>query len=120
MKIELDSYYELLALHRSLFSVKFDENSCLKEAQGSPFTGSLAFKIFDQLIEASNEGQAKEWFSWQVAEIDRPETQLLLKHIKESDWWGEAEQSIKEKYVKDFMAPLILTEDAFNEITKNC
>lgn len=120
MNIEIENYWELLALHKTLMAVKFDKNSCLREAQGSPYTGSLAFKVFDQLVAASNEGQAKNWLDWQVADESRMETQLLLTHIEESDWWAESELSQKEKYVRDFMAPLILSEKAFNAITKNC
>ena len=120
MKIEIENYWELLALHKSLMAVKFDENSCLREAQGSPFTGSLAFKVFDQLVASSKEPQAKDWLKWQEADDSRAETQLLLKHIKESDWWASSDKPQREKYVCDFMAPLILNEKVFNEIIKNC
>ena len=120
MNIEIENYWELLALHKSLMAVKFDQNSCLREAQGSPYTGSLAFKVFDQLVAASNEKQAADWIKWQKADDSRIETQLLHKHIKESEWWADSDQSQKEKYVRDFMAPLILKERVFNEITKNC
>ena len=120
MNIEIENYWELLALHKSLMAVKFDKNSCLREAQGSPHTGSLAFKVFNQLVSASKEKQAEDWLIWQVADESRIETQLLLTHIKESEWWSESDISQKEKYVRDFMAPLILTEKAFSAITKNC
>lgn len=120
MNIEIENYWELLALHKSLMAVKFDENSCLLEAQGSPFTGSLAFKVFEQLIAFSKKHEAQEWLDWQVADESRAETKLLLKHIKESNWWSKASKEQKEKYVRDFMAPLILNEEAFNDIIQNC
>lgn len=120
MNIEIDNYWELLALHKSLMAVKFDKNSCLREAQGSPYTASLAFKVFNQLVVASNKKQAEDWLIWQVADKSRVETQLLLDHIKVSDWWGESDLSQKRKYVRDFMAPLILNEDDLNEIIKSC
>src|SRR5690606_38748728 len=114
MNIEIENYWELLALHKSSMAVKFDRTSCLREAQGSSYTGSLAFKVFDQLVSASKEKQAEDWLSWQVADESRLETQLLLTHIMESEWWSESDISQKEKYVRDFMAPLILTEKAFD------
>ena len=120
MNIEIDSYWELLALHKSLMAVKFDKNSCLREAQGSPYTASLAFKVFNQLIVASNKKQAEEQLSWQIADESRIETQLLLTHIRASDWWAESDVGQKGKYVRDSMAPLILNEGVFNEIIKNC
>jgi hypothetical protein len=120
MNIEIESYWELLALHKSLMAVKFDKNSCLREAQGSPFTGSLAFKVFNQLVASSKEQQATDWLKWQEADDSRIETQLLRKHIKESEWWAGSDHSNKEKYVRDFMAPLILNEQVFNDIIKNC
>ena len=81
MKLEIDNYWELLALHKSMMAVKFDKKSCLKEAQGSPYTGSLAFKIFDLLLANCNEKQRQEWLEWQLADESRLETQLLKKHI---------------------------------------
>ena len=119
MNIEIESYWELLALHKSLMAVKFDENLCLPEAKGSPFTASLAFKVFNELVKFSKEKQANDWLEWQVADDSRIETKLLYKSIKESEWWESAEQEKKEKYVQDFMAPLILNQRIFNEITKN-
>lgn len=120
MKIEIDNCYELLALHKSLMAVKFDVNSCLREAQGSPYTASLAFKIFDQLVSSSNEQRVTEWLTWQVANEDRAEYQLLLRHIKEAEWWVSAELAAKTKYVQDFMAPLKLESKLLNEITTRC
>lgn len=120
MNIEIENYWELLALHKTLMAVKFDENSCLREAQGSPYTGSLAFKVFNQLVASSKDKQAKDWLKWQQADESRIETQLLLQHIKGSEWWEGSDQSQREKYVRDFMAPLILNEQVFSEITKNC
>lgn len=124
MNIELENYYELLALHKTIMAVKFDENSCLREAQGSPFTASLAFKVFDCLVAHSldegKEKQAQNWLDWQVADKSRNEAELLLRHIAESTWWGDAAQEQKEEYVRDFMAPLVLIEEDFNEITRSC
>lgn len=120
MNIEIENYWELLALHKSLMAVKFDQNSCLREAQGSPYTGSLAFKVFDQLVAASNEQQSTGWLKWQEADDSRIETQLLRKHIKESDWWAGSDKGKKEKYVRDFMAPLILNQQVFHEIINKC
>lgn len=123
MNIEIESYYELLALHKTLMAVKFDEYSSLKDAQGSPLTASLAFKVFDLLVSSSfDEGQkkrAQDWLEWQRADRNRLETKLLLKHIADSAWWGEAAPQEREEYVRDFMAPLILSDEAFNEILKH-
>ncbi len=117
MNIEIDDYWELLALHKTLMAVKFDKNACLREAQGSPYTASLAFKVFDLLVASSKEQQAKDWLKWQVADGSRVETALLRKDISEADWWAEAEHSQRQKFVRDFMAPLILDEEVFHEIT---
>ena len=122
MNLNFETYWELLALHKSLMAVKFDENACLPEAQGSPFTASIAFKVFDLLImqclEEGKKDQADGWLSWQKADSSRIETELLKKKISKSDWWSNAEATQKEKYIKDFMAPLILTEEVFHELTQ--
>jgi hypothetical protein len=76
--------------------------------------------VFEQLVASSKAQQAKDWLEWQVADDSRIETQLLRKHISESEWWQEADQGKKEKYVRDFMASLKLNEQVFNEVTQNC
>jgi hypothetical protein len=123
IKLEFDNYWELLALHKSLMAVKFDPDAYLKEAQGSPFTSSLAFKVFDLLVSSSKEqGKAKQadnWLTWQVADKSRIETQLLLKRISESDWWADADEEFRKRYVVEFMAPLILEANIQSEIIKN-
>lgn len=124
MTLELDNYWELLALHKSLMAVKFDPEAYLKEAQGSPFTSSLAFKVFDLLVSYLNEEgktkQAQEWLAWQVADQSRFETQLLLKRISQSPWWADADEEYRNKYVVEFMSPLKLEADIQSDIIKNC
>ena len=123
MNIEIDNYFELLALHKSLMAVKFDPTAYLPEAQGSPYTASLAFKVFDLLVSSSNnEGkpeQAKSWLTWQTADIDRPETKLLLQRIAEEEWWSDATEELREKFVIEFMAPLKLDADVQLNIIKS-
>lgn len=124
MNLKIDSYWELLALHKSMMAVKFDPNSCLHEAQGSPFTGSLAFKVFDLLVEScledGKEKAAEDWLKWQVADVQRTETQLLRKHVSESSWWADADNEKRSAYVKDFMAPLKLEPDVARDIVEHC
>jgi len=124
MKLEFENYWELLALHKSLMAVKFDPEAYLKEAQGSPFTSSLAFKVFDLLVSSSNEEektkQAEGWLTWQVADKSRLETQLLLKRISESEWWADADEEYRNKYVVEFMSPLKLEAEIQSDIIKNC
>lgn len=123
MNIEIENYWELLALHKSLMAVKFDPNPYLPEAQGSPYTASLAFKVFDQLVNASNADgkteQAKNWLEWQVADSERAETKLLLQSISNEDWWPGANSEERKKFVVEFMAPLKLNPEVQNEIIKN-
>ena len=124
MELEIKDYWELVALHKSLMAAKFDPEPYLKELQGSPFTGSLAFKVFELLVGACRtEGKAKEaeqWLTWQRADKSRTETRLLLKRIKEESWWAEADKEKRKKYIIDFMSPLKLEEELLNEITENC
>ncbi len=112
MNIEIDSYWELVALHKSLMAVKFDPNSYLKEAQGSPYTGSLAFKVFQLLVEScradGKDEEAEKWLQWQQADESRSETELLKKTIKEESWWTNAGAEARMKFVEEFMAPLKL------------
>ena len=83
--IKIENYYEVLALHKCLMEVKFSECSVLPEAQGSPFTASMAFKIFEALVSISekegNSEQAKSWKEWQKADSERRETKLLVQLI---------------------------------------
>ena len=124
MELHIDDYWELVALHKSLMAAKFDDEPYLMELQGSPFTGSLAFKVFELLVKScQSEGKIKEandWLEWQNADRSRMETQLLLKRIKENSWWRNADCADREKYIVNFMSPLKLERELQIEITKNC
>jgi hypothetical protein len=124
MNLDIENYWELLALHKSLMAVKFDPAAYLEEAQGSPFTSSLAFKVFNLLVSSckseGKQNEAEKWLSWQQADKNRIETQLLLKRVEESSWWAEADADVREKYVSAFMAPLKLESDLHEQIIKNC
>lgn len=118
MKIEIDNYFELLALHKTIMAVKFDANSCLPEAQGSPFTASLAVKVFNALIHYfESENKIKErdnWLNWQVADENRSETKLLKERIKNLSWWENSNLDQRKTYINEFMAPLKLPEELQN------
>jgi len=125
MKIEINDYWELMALHKSLMATKFDPDAYYRELQGSPYTASLAFKIFDLLVESSDNEEISaynhDWLEWQQADKSREETKLLIKRIEEeNDWWSKADKATRIKYVKDFMAPLILDTEIQNDIVENC
>ena len=59
----------------------------------------------------------KAQLAWQIADKDRTATELLIKHIDDSAWWVGVDQATKEKYVRDFMAPLVIAEAVCNDIT---
>ncbi len=112
MKLQIESYHELVALHKSLMSAKFDPDPYIPELQGSPFTSSLAFNVFDLLVETcrsdGNLHLANEWLDWQKADESRREFKLLIKKIDNDPWWQKANKNEREKYLKEFMSPLIL------------
>ena len=124
MELEIKDYWELVALHKSLMAAKFDPEPYLKELQGSPLTSSLAFKVFDLLVEScrteGNYTEAENWLKWQLANKSRIETQLLIKNIKNESWWSDADTAKKEEYILDFMAPLKLEQGLLSEITESC
>ena len=122
MNIEIEDYHELLALHKMTMVVKFDRNSCLREAQGSPLTSKIAHKVFDTIIlfkrAEGKHTEAQRWLNWQVADESRLETQLLRAHISEVEWWIEADDDSRASQVSDFMAPLKLEESTLDEIIR--
>ncbi len=119
MNIEIDNYWELLALHKSLMAVKFDPAECLSDAQGSPYTASLAFKVFNLLVKScqldGKDKEANEWLQWQKADETRIETKLMIQKLN-----NDSNKKNKEKFIRDFMAPLILEIKLVRKIAKNC
>ena len=113
-QLKFENYWEVLALHKSMMAVKFDPSAYLKEAQGSPFTASIAIKVFDLLVSMSlNDGKvqrAKDWQQWQIADESRTETQLLITRIGEQGWWLEASHEKRKEYIVNFMSPLKLSD----------
>jgi len=120
MNIKIDSYEELIVLHKTIMTVKFDEDSGYSEAQGSPFSGSLARKVFDLIVEfetgRGNQEKVNEWLKWQQADGSRRETKLLITTIGKSEWWNAASAEEKLVYVNDFMSPLVLQSSAMEEV----
>ena len=115
MNINIDSYEELIVLHKMIMNVKFDEVSCYPEAQGSPYSGRLARKVFSLIIEFEKEqgnvGKADEWLRWQKADSSRFETKLLLSAIGRFTHWSALSQIERQEFVVDFMSPLVLSRE---------
>ena len=115
MKLEFDTYYELLALHKSIMAVKFDRNKCLPEAIGSPLLAKQAFRVVSLIVEhfqaTGNEKETATWLEWQKADLNRIESKYIVDFISESEWWANLSEEGKRGAIENFMAPLILNEN---------
>ena len=118
-QIEFDDYYELLALHRTIMSAKFCENPLIKEVQGSPYVAKVSFKVFDSLVNSllavGKVHEADKWRQWQVADMNRDETPLMLEMLN-SDAMKSLNIDDRRSFIENFMAPLLLEQDLLNEL----
>lgn len=89
MNLELADKYEVLALHRIFFEAKYNSGPEDLDVQASPFSRSIYERVFDLLIETSDEDEAQTWRSWRS--LDRhshriPNLKERIESIHPSNW----------------------------------
>ncbi len=115
MNLKIENYNELLGLHKTIMSSKFDPVPWIPEVQGSPFSSSIAFKVVKLIINwwenQGNKKEAEKWRKWQKANENRREYELLLSRIKNSSNWINLNKISRQEFVINFMAPFQLDSD---------
>jgi hypothetical protein len=86
--VRLDSAQEIQALHRMLFTRKFDGPEDVYF--GSPFIASVQNKLVDALA-AQSAAQAAQWSAWRTASRHLHILEKVRQHLANTGtWWADA------------------------------
>lgn len=119
MGIQVNEYYELLALHRALMEAKFVDVARSPEVSGSPFVARLARRVVQSLMELE-EGRKgalgqHEWTRWLQMDSNRREWQVALNRTREYSDWSYLSHDERLTIAGDLLAPFEVTEEQLLE-----
>ncbi len=95
--IQIDDYFELLALHKVILEAKFHPDPLNLDIAGSPFVARLAEKTLVALVDAEAKRgkpeKAASWHEWaQVNQNDDYWTSAVQHAVGFRDWAGSSHQ----------------------------
>ncbi|MCY1144139.1 hypothetical protein OWR29_39610 [Actinoplanes sp. Pm04-4] len=110
--VQIESYHEVLALHRYLFESKGGDLS--SEYAGSPFIAAIQNRLADAL-EAADPGSG--WTTWRDAEGHQQRIDAVRQHLlSTAGHWNGMSREQQRAYVQDLLAPLRTSEDLVAEL----
>lgn len=107
----IDDQFDLLALHRTLFSAKFADPPPLSEIPLSPIIAKLANQLVSELEERAELTGGEGWQEWRKAENHEHLFEILIKNLVRDKSWSSLSKEEKRRRVITGLAPL-LAEDS--------
>lgn len=111
--IDIEDYWELLALHKAIMEAKFGEGEN-REVLTSPFLATVARKVLLSVVEAekkkNGDARAAGWESWKMVDENRNEWNKLITVIDESErlqTLGDDEIACE---IRNILSPLEITD----------
>ena len=116
MKLIIDDEYDLLALHRSLFAVKFSYPPADPDLPLSPVVAKLANRVLAELEKLPNRHDGENWQKWRKAEKHEHRFDVLIKNLTYGDRWSSFSGEEKRSLVVDGLAPLRAEEATIDRL----
>lgn len=112
--VDIEDYWELLALHKAIMAAKFGGESN-KEMLTSPFLASAAKKVLQAIVDAERKkgGDAKvaSWETWKKADENRNEWDKLIDVIEQSERYETLDDNDIAREIRDILSPLEITDN---------
>jgi hypothetical protein len=100
--VQIEGYYEILALHKMLVDRKFDGPE--DEYFGSPYIAAVQNRLADAL-EAADPGSG--WCDWRKAEAHTRYVEKVRGFLSTAgDWWRNTSEQERATHVRVLLAPL--------------
>lgn len=114
-KVELNNYYELLAVHRALLEAKFTLYPNDSDVTGSQFVADVANRVLDAIISIDEQKGAykkvDQWEKWRLIDPSRREWQIALSRARSSgQQWLEWNLEDKYNYIRILLSPYIVDD----------
>ncbi|MEO0442472.1 MAG: hypothetical protein AAFZ92_01850 [Pseudomonadota bacterium] len=120
--IDIEDYWELLALHKAIMAAKFG-NGSTREMLTSPFLASVAKKVLQAIVDAErekgSEEKAKNWETWKKAEKNRNEWDKLVEVIEQGERYQTLSDNDIAREIRDILSPLEITDDQISKLIEN-
>ncbi|PAU59457.1 hypothetical protein [Pseudomonas indica] len=120
--IVLESYYELLALHRSLLEAKFNNGPNDYDVSKSPILnkiyGQVIDKILDEEFRRGGEEARVKWLSWLEMKKDRREWEVALSIVRREKQWESWKDEGKAAFVRDVIFPFRISDELMCEFIR--
>ena len=121
--IEIDDYWELLALHKAIMAAKFNTDGT-SEFLTSPFLAEAARKVLSALItaEVKRSGVEKKaaWEEWKKIDINRNEWKILIATIMGNTRYKTLNDDDFKREVSDIISPLEITDEQIRSLVSTC
>ncbi len=118
MELIFENEWELKALQRVIFEAKYNESPSDFDVQTSPFSKSLADKVFSLIIELDNGKEAEKWLEWRKLENHAHRIEGLKKRISQthSSNWIHLSDKDKVTYINNLVSPLIASSELTSKL----
>jgi hypothetical protein len=111
VEVKIEDPNELRALHRMLFTRKFDGPT--DEFFGSPFIASVQRRIAAALRTL----EGASWDEWADARRHDREVQRVRAHLSDAGpWWASAQPNERRQRVLDLLSPLDVPPDLLADL----
>ena len=111
----IEDKWELLAMHRALFTAKFASESP-GEFAGSPLLAAVCERALAALQQHSISGSGESWAEWQQAERHPVELVVVRQRLAECQPWSGWSAAQRREFVCVLLSPLQGSESTVAEL----
>jgi hypothetical protein len=112
-EVTIQDLNELRALHRMLFTRKFDGPT--DEFFASPYIANIQRRV----LGAPQATEGSTWGEWADAGSHRREVELVKAYLSQAgDWWGSLPDDQRREQVLDLLSPLSVPPDLLDELAR--
>jgi len=119
--LQITEYYELVALHKALWSARFAREPLLEYLPGSPFLADIANRVVDVLAKMEIErGRPERANDWRMEVSTTGEIwQIMLRNASEHpDFWKKQSTEEKKKIARIYLSPFVITDEILDEFIR--
>lgn len=113
--LEINDYYSLVSIHKSLLEAKFNLAPDNEDISGSPLVAGVYDEVISLLLQSE---KGAEWEQWLQLK-NRPDyRKRAVLRMKESNRWANASLEVKKEIAQNYLTPFTFTEDELEDVIK--
>lgn len=113
--LEINDYYSLVSIHKSLLEAKFNLAPDNEDISGSPLVAGVYDEVISLLLQSE---KGAEWEQWLQLK-NRPDyRKRAVLRMKESNRWANASLEVKKEIAQNYLTPFTFLEDELEDVIK--